>query len=1633
MLVLLIAGLAFGDVVIGNGTSTGYYPMSTLYNYYRSAALYTAADISANDGPITNLQWYCGTANTTTSIPVKIYMKYTAAAALTGDTWVNLVAGTTQVFNATITANATGWFNFDITDFAYDGDLGNLMVLVESGSAAYVSPYVMWQYTTTGVSGSYKFASNRADGSAPTSLTAGSARPNIKLVGINAAVYPEPTNHVLDFTTGTLTTTSIQLNWTGAVGAQLPAGYLIQAKTAAGTFANVADGTPVANDALWTDGNFAINVAHAVGANTYTLTGLTPNTAYEVKIWPYTNSLTNIDFKTDGTIPTVSGTTLNPLVTTFPYEVDFSTWQPLNWAQYSYLYGGTPATGGSWGQDDWLNVTTPVNEAARINIYTSGQNSWLVTPPIQIPATGYELKFDLALMAWNTVSTPVTAGNQADDKLKIVISDNPNMTNPTTLMEWNNTGSANVFDAIPATGGNYTIDLDAYVGTKYIAFYAESILDDAGDNDLMIDNVIVRQTPAAPIFSLTPTSWDFGQTIINSVKTKQFTIANNGGGTLAINSIGISGSYYTLTSNPAPASLTAGQSATFTVQYAPTAAGTHEGAVTITDGRTVTTVDLAAVCYDPTITSYPYTQNFDGTWAGSPAAPTGWSVINANADSYMWRQANTYIDPTHSEPYAAHGMGNTNDYLITPPVNFSGVNVRLKWWDVVESSSYANSYKVLLSTTDTQISSFTVELADITCINTAWTEHTLNLNAYTGQTVYIAFYQYASGSTYYGFGIDDVLLEEIPSAPVFSISPDTWDFGPQPVNSTVTKQFTVANTGAGTLSLSSVNVTGNYFTMSVAPAVMSLGAGESTTFTVQYAPTAAGTHSGNIAITDTRAVTNVPLSGSAAQMVTMTTGSKTIAVGETWNFYDSGGPSGNYLANENYTYTFYPPAGYRIIVAFNQFATEQDYDYFKAYNGPTAGSTLLGNYHGTLAPFTLNPGNAITFVFTSDTYVQDAGWFAQISLELLPIGPTTEVILGPPGDITLNMPATGFLLNWTTTGGTPASYQVYMSQTESTVLEDVQFNTTETSLNPTTYTGGPTDPIVFNYGETWYWIVRAMNPDNAGGYIDAPRTFTFTIQDDPRVAVFPWTENFETHSDNSLPSGWTRTSNATGWEFGSDLSSSAFSIPSHTVYAAANDDAAGDGVDGSMDILTPPPFNFAGTYPGVPVLSFDSFFTGSYSQSAYLEITTNGTIWSPLYELTSNPAWTNVVVSLDAYDDLPFVQIRFHADDNSEWASGWAVDNVSVIYSTVDNFAPIVDHYPVIGWPYTGDPIVIYAGVADSPVLSSGIASVTLNYTLNGGTSVPVPMTLSGTSYQATIPGQPAGTLVAYSITAIDNAPTPNTTTTPVWDFYINSPLLMQYDSGTETNNVGLNSGTFGIMTGFANPYGVGKACQINNVTGGLSNAGTANVHVYTYDGVTDTFTDLIPSFNYSFTAGTLHTIPLTGCVTTAEYFYVAYTDIVGPNYFKLDQTQTAYPGTHLIHFGAGISTANLGTIEGSGFPGSWLIRAEVQPVAPITTIANVGGNPVITWGAVPGVTNYNVYGSNDPYAIAPWTLLLPNTNLLTYTYTGTEAFQFFKASSIYSAPVRANTVSNSRTANTSKIQTTSPIRKVRLQTTDRK
>ena len=110
-------------------------------------------------------------------------------------------------------------------------------------------------------------------------------------------IHPEPSNYPTNLT-ASHNMVDITVNWTDAVGEQLPSKYLVLIST--GNITVPTDGTPVANS------DHAKNVSY--GVQTVTFSNLNPGT-YHIAIFPYTNSGENINYKTDGNYPTATETT----------------------------------------------------------------------------------------------------------------------------------------------------------------------------------------------------------------------------------------------------------------------------------------------------------------------------------------------------------------------------------------------------------------------------------------------------------------------------------------------------------------------------------------------------------------------------------------------------------------------------------------------------------------------------------------------------------------------------------------------------------------------------------------------------------------------------------------------------------------------------------------------------------------------------------------------------------------------------------------------------------------------------------------------------------------------------------------------------------------------------------------------------------------------------------------------------------------------------------------------------------------------------------------------------------------------------------------------------------------------------
>lgn len=173
---------------------------------------------------------------------------------------------------------------------------------------------------------------------------------------------PEPSNYPTQFQAMT-DGVDITLRWNDATGDQLPSKYLVLASL--GDITVPTDGTPVA------DAELAKNVAY--GVQTVTFNGLQNNTVYHFAIFPYTNSGANIDYKTDGSYPTLTQSTEDVEIILFE---DFEEEGSLGTFTAQDLYGDQ-----AWQQSIYQGTTF-----AKMSGYAGqafANEDWLISPRLQ--------------------------------------------------------------------------------------------------------------------------------------------------------------------------------------------------------------------------------------------------------------------------------------------------------------------------------------------------------------------------------------------------------------------------------------------------------------------------------------------------------------------------------------------------------------------------------------------------------------------------------------------------------------------------------------------------------------------------------------------------------------------------------------------------------------------------------------------------------------------------------------------------------------------------------------------------------------------------------------------------------------------------------------------------------------------------------------------------------------------------------------------------------------------------------------------------------------------------------------------------------------------------------------------------
>ena len=387
-------------------------------------------------------------------------------------------------------------------------------------------------------------------------------------------------------------------------------------------------------------------------------------------------------------------------------------------------------------------------------------------------------------------------------------------------------------------------------------------------------------------------------------------------------------------------------------------------------------------------------------------------------------------------------------------------------------------------------------------------------------------------------------------------------------------------------------------------------------------------------------------------------------------------------------------------------------------------------------------------------------------------------------------------------------------------------------------------------------------------------------------------------------------------------------------------------------------------------------------------------LWRPamVYE-----EWREQAVNITQFGGQT-VYFAFHYLGND--ADNWVVDDITIYQPTGDDtLSPVISYLPPLNTPRYDLDRVVTATVTDDPNFNSGVGGVILYYK-HWGADTFTPLAMypdSGDTYYAIIPASGYYDEIDYYFEAWDTQN--NYANTPIYSwYYVENPCWLSYDWGGTGHQSFAEE--FGAAVMYENPfYGQDFPLQVLQTGCGSNIASSAILHVYAYEN--GILTDLMPPLPVNLNEGdwiSYHDLSALEVMVETQYFVVAYEDI------------PAYTGIwheRRLDYGASFRIDD-GVLSEMLLPGSWVLPAQITNgglAAPVITISPVDWYWSINWEPVPGAAGYKFYGSSDPSAPDPWTLLQMTQDNWVF-YQEPEPMQFFKVTAISEWPLKSGTAS---------------------------
>jgi Abnormal spindle-like microcephaly-assoc'd, ASPM-SPD-2-Hydin len=324
--------------------------------------------------------------------------------------------------------------------------------------------------------------------------------------------------------------------------------------------------------------------------------------------------------------------------------------------------------------------------------------------------------------------------------------------------------------------------------------------------------------PAPPptqsyLLSSSTSNLSFGNALVGTSTSQNLKLTNTGTGSVNISQVVTSGTGFKVTGFAGGVTLAAGQSLSLTASFSPAATGTVAGSISVVSNATNSpaTISLSGTGVQPQISVIPSGVGFGNVTVGVTNTQT-LTIRNPGTATLSLTQA------------SLSGAGFTTSGLTLP-----------------------------LSVAAGGSASFTVGFAPASASN------------FSGS---IALTSNAPNSPLMiplsGAGVATILH--------LSASPASLSFGSLTTGTSTTQSVTISNTGNSSVSISQISASGAGFATSGIALPLSLAAGQSTSFSVTFAPASAGSLAGSVTVLSNAANSPlvVALSGTGATPVSQT-------------------------------------------------------------------------------------------------------------------------------------------------------------------------------------------------------------------------------------------------------------------------------------------------------------------------------------------------------------------------------------------------------------------------------------------------------------------------------------------------------------------------------------------------------------------------------------------------------------------------------------------------------------------------------------------------------------------------------------------------------------------------------------------